>query len=134
LARSRGVHLEVTTLVIPGVNDSDTTLRTIASRIATSLGREVPWHLTRYYPAYQFSAPSTPLRTLEHAWQIAKEAGLDFAYMGNVPGDPHDDTYCPSCGERLIRRHGFGVVENQLRAGRCPGCNFAIAGVWSVDR
>jgi pyruvate formate lyase activating enzyme len=134
LARSRGVHMEVTTLVIPGVNDSDTTLRAIAGRIATVLGRDVPWHLTRYYPAYQFSAPPTTLRTLEHAWQIGKEAGLAFVYMGNVPGDPHDDTYCPSCGERLIRRHGFGVVENKLGAGFCPRCEFAIAGVWNVDR
>ncbi len=134
LARSRGLHIEVTTLVIPGVNDSETTLRGIAGRIATSLGRDVPWHITRYYPAYQFCAPSTPLRTLEHAWQIGKEVGLDFVYMGNVPGDPHDDTYCPACGERLIRRHGFGVVENKLRAGHCPHCNCAIAGVWSDAR
>jgi pyruvate formate lyase activating enzyme len=134
LARSRGVHIELTTLVIPGVNDSETTLRAIADRIATSLGRDVPWHLTRYYPAYQFSAPSTPVRTLEHAWQIGKEAGLDFVYLGNVPGDLHDDTYCPACGERLIRRRGFSVVENKLRAGHCLHCNCAIAGVWSDAR
>ena len=134
LARSRCVHIEVTTLVIPGVNDSETTLRGIAGRIATGLGRDVPWHITRYYPAYQFNAPSTPVRTLEHAWQIGKEAGLDFVYMGNVPGDPHDDTYCPGCGDSQILRHGFDVVENKLRAGRCPHCNCAIAGVWSDPR
>ncbi len=134
LVRSCGVHVEVTTLVIPGVNDSETTLGSIAGRIATSLGRDVPWHITRYYPAYQFHAPPTSVPTLEHAWQIGREAGLDFVYMGNVPGDPHDDTYCPACGERLIRRHGFGVLENKLRAGRCPHCNYAIAGVWSDAR
>ena len=133
-ARSRGVHIEVTTLVIPGVNDSEKTLRGIADRIATGLGRDVPWHITRYYPAYKFNAPSTPVRTLEHAWQIGREAGLNFVYMGNVPRDPHEDTYCPRCGERLIRRHGFGVVENKLRAGCCPHCNCAIAGVWSDAR
>jgi pyruvate formate lyase activating enzyme len=74
------------------------------------------------------------MRSVERAWQIAREAGVDFVYMGNVPGDPHDDTYCASCGERLIRRYGFGVMENKLRAGRCPHCNCAIAGVWSDAR
>jgi len=134
LARSRGLHIEVTTLVVPGVNDSETTLRSIAGRIAADLGRDVPWHITRYYPAYQFTAPPTPLGTLEHAWHIGKDAGLDFVYMGNVPGDPHDDTYCPACGERLLRRHGFSLAENRIRAGRCPRCSCVIAGVWRDAR
>jgi pyruvate formate lyase activating enzyme len=131
LARSHGVHVETTTLVIPGVNDSEATLRGIAGRIAADLGRDIPWHLTRYYPAYQFSAPPTPLRSLERAWQISKEAGLGFVYMGNVPGDPHDHTYCPGCGSVLIRRHGFEVLQNRLRFGCCPECRRPITGIWA---
>jgi len=131
LARSRDVHIEVTTLIIPGVNDSEATLRSIASRIATDLGPDVPWHITRYCPAYKFSAPVTPVRTLQRAWEIGEEAGLQFVYMGNVPGDPHDNTYCPACGSVLIRRHGFDILQNNLRAGCCPHCSCSIAGVWA---
>jgi pyruvate formate lyase activating enzyme len=130
LARSRGVHLEITTLVIPGVNDSDATLRAIAQRIVEELGREVPWHVTGYYPAYQFTAPATPIATLERAWQIGKQAGLEFIYVGNLLGHRHDNTYCPTCGTLLIRRLGFDVVENTLEAGTCRECGQWVAGVW----
>jgi pyruvate formate lyase activating enzyme len=130
LARSRGVHIEITTLVIPTVNDSETILRGIALRMATELGREVPWHVSGYSPAYKFTAPPTPLPTLEHAWQIGKETGLKFVYIGNVPGHRCDNTYCPRCGAVLIRRLGFDVVRNSLDAGRCPQCSEQVAGVW----
>ena len=130
LARSRGVHIEITTLVIPTVNDSDSVLHGIAERIAGDLGREVPWHITSYYPAYQFNAPPTPTQTLERAWQIGKEEGLEFVYMGNVPGHRYDNTYCPACGTLLIRRLGFEVVEYRLDAGKCPQCGRLIPGVW----
>jgi len=131
LARSHAVHLEITTLIIPGVNDSEAWLRMIAGRIATDLGQDVPWHITRYYPAYQFSTPPTPVCALELAYQIAEEAGLEFVYMGNVLGDPHDNTYCRACGKLLILRRGFKVVENKLKAGCCPNCNRPIAGIWA---
>jgi pyruvate formate lyase activating enzyme len=131
LARWRGLHIEITTLVIPGVNDSDSILRALAERITTELGGEVPWHVSGYYPAYQFTAPPTPLASLERAWQIGKEAGLEFVYIGNVPGHRYDNTYCPACGRLLIRRLGFDVVENKLAAGRCPHCSRSIAGVWA---
>ena len=130
LARSHGVHLEITTLVIPTVNDSDSVLRGIAERVARDLGREVPWHVTGYYPAWQFTAPPTPITTLERAWQIGKQSGLEFVYAGNVPGDPHENTYCPACGELAIRRMGFDVVEHKLHAGKCPGCGRPLAGIW----
>ena len=118
------------TLVIPGVNDSDETLRSIAERIRRELGRDVPWHVTAYQPAYRFSAPPTPLDRLEYAWQAGKDAGLDFVYVGNVPGARHGDTHCPACGELLIERVGFSVVENRLRHGACPRCARPIPGVW----
>ncbi len=130
LARSRGMHIEITTLVIPTVNDSDAVLRGIAERMVAELGREVPWHVSGYCPAYKFTAPPTPLRTLERVWAIGREAGLAFVYIGNVPGHPYDNTYCPLCGTLLISRLGFDVVQNTLRAGRCPRCTEPVAGVW----
>jgi len=130
LAHSRGVHIELTTLVIPTVNDSNPVLRGIAERIVRDLDPQIPWHVSGYFPAYRFTAPSTPSQTLEHAWQIGKEAGLEFVYAGNAPGDLHENTYCPACGELLIRRMGFEIVECKLEAGRCPRCGRRIAGVW----
>jgi pyruvate formate lyase activating enzyme len=130
LARARGVHIEITTLVIPSVNDSESVLAGIAKRIVNELGGEVPWHVSGYYPAYQFHTPPTPLRTLERAWKIGKDAGLQFVYIGNFPGHSYDNTYCPSCGSLLIRRLGFDVELNALSAGRCPQCMRQIAGVW----
>ncbi len=130
LARARGVHLEITTLVIPTVNDADEVLRGIAGRIVAELGPEVPWHVSGYYPAYKFNAPPTPVQTLERAWHIGKEAGLEFVYVGNVPGHRYDNTICPACGALLIRRLGFDVLLNALRGGRCPQCGRPIAGVW----
>jgi len=130
LARSLGVHIEITTLVIPTVNDSDTALREIADRIVNDLGCEVPWHVSAYFPTYQFEAPPTPAETLDRAWRIGKAAGLEFVYTGNVPGHEHADTYCPACGALLIQRSGFDVVQNRLAAGKCPECGRPIAGVW----
>ena len=122
----QGVHLEVTTLVIPGVNDSERTLRGIAKRIYAELGPEVPWHLTRYFPAYEFQAPPTPVSTLERAHALAKEVGLAFVYLGNVPGHPLENTYCPRCGALLIERHGFSIAHCRLEDGRCPDCGRRI--------
>jgi pyruvate formate lyase activating enzyme len=103
LARAADVWLEITTLVIPGVNDGDAVLGGIADRIVAELGADVPWHVSGYYPAYEFQAPPTPVRTLERAWQIGREAGLRFVYVGNLPGTARarhrlENTYCPECG------------------------------------
>jgi pyruvate formate lyase activating enzyme len=133
LARSRGVHVEITTLVVPGVNDAEATLRGAARRIVADLGADVPWHVTAYRPAYHFTAPPTPVRTLERAWQIGKGAGLEFVYTGNVPGHRWDNTYCPQCSTLLIERMGFDVLLNVIRGGRCPHCGRRVAGVWGGD-
>jgi pyruvate formate lyase activating enzyme len=130
MTRSQGVHLEITTLVIPGVNDTDAVLRGIAMRIVNELGSKVPWHLSAYFPAYRFTAPPTPLSTLERAWVLAKEAGLDFVYLGNVAKHRLNHTYCPECGTLLIHRVGFNVLRNAMRNGRCPTCSRSIFGVW----
>lgn len=131
LARSRGVHLEITTLVIPGVNDSDEVLKGIAGRVLSDLGPDVPWHVSSYFPAYQFTARQTPMRSLLRAWQIGKESGLEFVYVGNLPGHRYDNTYCPECENMLIRRLGYEILSNTISAGRCPHCNHRIAGTWS---
>jgi len=131
LSQGLGIHLELTTLVIPTVNDSETVLRDIACRIASELGADVPWHLHRFEPTHQFVEQATPLETLERAWEIGKEAGLHFVYIGNLP-DAHrtGDTYCPACNDRLIRRFREEVIMNRLRDGKCPECDTSIPGVW----
>ena len=128
LARDLGLHLEITTLVIPGVNDAEATLRGIARRIAADLGPEAPWHVTAYFPAYHFEAPPTPVETLQRAWQIGRDEGLSFVYIGNVPGHRGSDTHCPRCGTTLIRRRGLGVLANVLDRGCCPHCGYRLPG------
>jgi pyruvate formate lyase activating enzyme len=129
-ARAAGVHLEIATLVIPGVNDDDGSLRGIAGRILAEVGADVPWHVTRYFPAFRFAAPPTPAATLDRAVAIGRGAGLRFVYVGNVPGHPSSNTACPECGILVIERRGFGVAGSRLRSGRCPGCGRSIPGVW----
>ncbi|HIC88769.1 MAG TPA: AmmeMemoRadiSam system radical SAM enzyme [Anaerolineae bacterium] len=131
LAHELGIHLEITTLVIPDVNDRDEVLQGIAERIVAELGPDVPWHVSRYYPAYRFTAPPTPVSTLEQAWQIGKRAGLEFVYLGNVLGHRLENTYCPGCGTLLIGRWGFNVTTYRLDHGHCSKCGREISGVWA---
>jgi pyruvate formate lyase activating enzyme len=130
MARANGLHLEITTLVIPSVNEASSILREIAGRIVNELGSDVPWHVSAYRPAYKFNAPGTAPQSLENAWHIGKQAGLEYVYIGNVPGHPYDDTRCPSCEALLIKRMGFQVVSNTIRYGSCPRCGREISGVW----
>lgn len=116
------VHLELTTLVIPGVNDDDAILAEIANRIADELGTETPWHLTAYYPAYLFDLPPTPLQLLEKAHAIGEKAGLKFVYIGNVPGHPLENTYCPRCGQILIERYGVRMTKCYIAKPMCLNC------------
>ncbi|RZN33856.1 MAG: AmmeMemoRadiSam system radical SAM enzyme [Methanophagales archaeon ANME-1-THS] len=131
-AKHRGVHIEITTLVIPGVNDTADCLRSIASRIRKETGEKTPWHLTQYYPAYRslelgLYRGRTPVETLERAWRLGKEEGLQYVYLGNVPGHPYENTYCPDCGELIIERYGFTVTSYRLTgAHTCPACGAAI--------
>jgi pyruvate formate lyase activating enzyme len=129
-AKELNIHLEVTTLVIPGVNDQDEAIRAIAERIVGQLGPETPWHISAYRPAYHFQAPPTPISTLERACKIAKDAGLDYIYVGNVPGHRMENTYCPECEALLIKRWGLMVVKNDLLEGGCLHCGRLIYGDW----
>lgn len=124
-----GIWVEVTTLVIPGINDDPDELRDAAHFVAHELGTDTPWHISRYFPGYKMvDRPPTPIQTLYRAQEIGLEEGLHFVYLGNVDGE--SDTICPQCKRPLILRHGLRVVENYLRDGKCPYCGGVIAGVW----
>lgn len=132
-ARERwDMHIECVTNVTPTINDSDADLRGIAHWIATALGVDTPWHVTRFHPCEGFAhLPATPSERLDRAYTLGREEGLRYIYVGNVPGDPRQHTACPSCGEVVIERQGFTVTKNRLQAGACPRCETAIAGRWS---
>ncbi|HAU38116.1 MAG TPA: AmmeMemoRadiSam system radical SAM enzyme [Phycisphaerales bacterium] len=126
-----GIWVEVTTLVVPGMNDSPDELADIAEFIAGELSPDVPWHVSRFHGDYRMtSTPSTPIETLETACRIGREAGLRYIYCGNVPGHADERTRCPGCDELLIDRVGFSVRSLALRDGACPKCGQAVPGVW----
>ena len=123
-----GVWLEVTTLVIPGLNDDPAELRDVARFISQELGPETPWPLSRFFPNYRMlDRPPTPVGTLEWAQQIGLEEGLQYVYLGNVAGE--SNTICHGCGRLLIRRHGYSIAEHHIRDGCCPTCGATVAGV-----
>ncbi|MGC8798328.1 MAG: AmmeMemoRadiSam system radical SAM enzyme [candidate division WOR-3 bacterium] len=131
VARSR-VHLELVNLVVPGYNDDSTMIMKMCQWIRDSLGDTVPVHFTRFHPDYKLlSSPATPVPTLERAVRVARRIGLKFVYLGNVPGHPDENTYCPNCGQKLIGRQGFTVTENNIVNGRCRFCHTRISGVWN---
>jgi pyruvate formate lyase activating enzyme len=130
----RGVWVELTTLIIPGLNDDRRDLRVMAEWIATAVGPETPWHLTRFQPTYRLSGlAETPDATLVDAAAIAREVGLRHVYVGNAPEVEASATICAHCGERLIGRSDFAVTEWRLVDGRCPRCRHALAGVGLED-
>jgi len=123
------VWVEVTTLVIPGINDDPAELRDAARFVAEELGVETPWHISCFFPAYEMTdVPPTPVATLQRAREIGLEAGLRYVYVGNVPGEAN--TSCHGCGRLLIRRSGYWILENHVQPdGRCPDCGTPVAGV-----
>jgi pyruvate formate lyase activating enzyme len=130
-AKKCGMHVEVVTNIIPGVNDSEPELRDIARWIKNDLGLETPWHVTRFYPHHKLShlAP-TPLAILENAWSIGKEAGLRYVYLGNVPGHKWENTYCHQCDILLIERYVFDIIQNLVTDSKCPQCGAEISGTF----
>ena len=129
--KKRGIWLEVTTLVVPGQNDSAEELRELAAFLAKEVGVDTPWHVSRFRPEYEMmDAPQTPTETLRRAREMGLEAGLRYVYEGNVPGSDGENTYCYSCHRRLIHRFGFSIVENVVGPGsRCTYCGAVIDGV-----
>jgi len=130
LMHELGVWVEVTTLIIPGWNDSTDELREIAKFIY-SVSPTIPWHVTAFYPTYKMmDRDSTPVATLRKAREIGLAEGLHYVYEGNIPGEGGENTYCPSCGAELISRFGCSLQQDELTDGRCSKCGWLLAGVW----
>ncbi|MCL2790469.1 MAG: AmmeMemoRadiSam system radical SAM enzyme [Desulfobulbus sp.] len=131
LFHALGVLVEVTTLIIPGLNDSEEELRAIACFLR-GVSADIPWHVTGFHPAYaMLDRPSTPAATLRQARAIGMEQGLRFVYQGNVAAPDGGDTHCPACGALLVRRQGFTSQAVGMRGSRCLGCGASIPGVWA---
>ena len=146
LMRRLGVWVEVTTLIVPGENDSPEELKAIASFLAGA-GKEIPWHISRFHPDYKMTnKDSTPLSILKAAYKIGKDAGLRYVYIGNVPEEawaigspttalwPEEKTSCYKCQKSLISRMGFEVIENNLKSGACPSCGTVLDGIFTESR
>ena len=130
LYKGLGVWVVVTTLVIPTLNDSEDDFRGIAEFIK-SVGVDVPWHISQFHPTYKLTnLPPTPVTSLREARDIGLDVGLRYVYEGNVPGEGGESTYCYQCGELLIRRYGFRILENNLRDSKCPYCGAVIDGIF----
>jgi pyruvate formate lyase activating enzyme len=125
------VLVEVTTLIVPGLNDDPSELKALAEFLVEDLGPGTPWHISRFHPTYRLTdRPATPVETLRRAREIGLSAGLRHVYTGNVPGDEGENTFCPACGVMLIERWGFRVGKPRLKEGACPQCGASIEGVW----
>jgi len=123
------VWVEVTTLIIPGLNDGEQELRDIA-RYVKSVDPNIPWHVSQFYPTYKLlDRPRTPVATLRRAREIGIEEGLRYVYEGNVFGEGGENTYCYTCGALLIERNGLELIENRLQDGKCPECGTRTDGV-----
>lgn len=131
LARAEGKWLEVATLVVPTLNDDQASLSAMARWLYQNLGPDTPWHLERFEPAYQLKhLPPTSQAALEAARRIGLDAGLRYVYISNLAPHPGGHTCCPGCGQVLIRRLGFKILENRLAGGTCPSCRSRIPGIW----
>jgi pyruvate formate lyase activating enzyme len=121
-----GVWLELTTLIVPDLNDSDEELRDIAAWIA-GIDTSILWHISRFYPQYKMTdRPPTPVAAIHRAVQIGREAGLQYVYAGNVPGNEYESTRCPQCSTVVIRRYGYDT-HSYLKGDRCPSCGYRLA-------
>jgi pyruvate formate lyase activating enzyme len=129
IAKETKIWLEITTLLVPGENDSDDELKRLAEFIVNEAGADVPWHISRFHPQYKYlNSVSTPLKALERAEEIGKAAGLHYVYLGNVPGSKSESTFCYNCGRVLIERIGYHISANHIMDSCCPDCGTKIAG------
>jgi pyruvate formate lyase activating enzyme len=125
-----GIWVEVTTLIIPTLNDKEDELRAIA-RFLFAVSPDIPWHVSAFYPTYRMlDKPRTPPEIIRRAREIGLEEGLRYVYSGNIPGDDGENTSCYHCKQVLIKRWGYQVAENSITEGKCPHCGTPIAGVW----
>ncbi len=128
-----GIWFEIVVLIIPTLNDTDKELKEMCGWIKENLGPDVPIHFTRYHPTYKIkNIPPTPVATLEKARKIAMDAGLNYPYIGNVPGHEGESTFCPHCHKIAIKRVGFTILQNSVKNGKCGDCQHPIPGVWQL--
>lgn len=128
--KANDIWVEVTTLVIPGLNDDAAELSRLAAFIAKELGPETPWHVSRFHPTYRLTDREvTPVETLIQAREIGIAAGLKYVYTGNIPGQGGEDTLCPGCGQVVIARRGFRIAQKRLENSRCQACGTRIDGI-----
>jgi len=132
ILKSQRVHVEITTLVVPTQNDDPETIQKMCQWIESELGPDTPLHFSRFYPLYKLrNLPPTPVATLEKCRQVATEAGLQYVYIGNVPGHEGEWTFCPGCKKLLIHRQGYGILEINVSKGKCKFCGKPIPGIWA---
>jgi pyruvate formate lyase activating enzyme len=130
LMKELGVWVEITTLIIPSYNDSRESLSAIIEFIK-SVDDAIPWHVTQFYPTFEIlDQPRTPLEKLREVRDMGLKMGLKYVYEGNVPGEGGENTYCPDCGELLIERFGYRIIQNRIAQGTCFKCKARIEGVW----
>ena len=129
--KEEGVWLEITNLVVPTLNDDMETIKKMCVWIKNNLGEETPLHFSRFSPMYKLkNLYLTPTATLEQARDVAIKAGLKYVYIGNVPGHPAENTFCPNCQGLLIERIGYAIKENNIINGKCKFCGRSIPGIW----
>jgi len=127
LAKELGIHVETTTLLIPGKNDSKKELKALCKWVHNDLGKDTPVHFSRYHPDYKYEeSPKTPEKTMVTAYKIAKKAGLDFVYIGNMFHPDYMNTFCPKCNTKVINRASMFTTKNKLKQGKCPKCSYQV--------
>ncbi len=132
MLKKEKVHIEITNLIIPSMNDEMSVVREMCLWVKKELGPDTPIHFSRFYPLYKLrSLPPTPVSTLDKARAVALSAGLEYVYVGNIPGHEGEHTFCPKCKKRLIQRTGYMVGETHLKGGKCAYCGKPIPGIWS---
>jgi pyruvate formate lyase activating enzyme len=132
ILREEKIWFEIVYLVVPSLNDSKNELKALCSWIRKQLGSNVPVHFSRFYPTYKLkNLPPTPKKTLELACNIGYDCGLNYVYIGNMPGHKFENTICPKCKKYVIKRYGYFIISNNVKNGKCKNCGNKIPGVWS---